>query len=92
MKVDPLVTARKALSAIWDASWLCGRCWGRRKGNSNNPYAASNITIGVDEEIVSICLLRDGKLRIHEFRRVEATSLGNLVRQELAKAGLSVEE
>lgn len=92
MDFTSLIKARDLLSPLWDfkKAWLRGRLWGRNK--KNNPYVASNITIGVGKELVSISQGPDGKLRIHEFSKTENTSLGKEVRKILKKAELSFEE
>ena len=91
MDFAPLINARKALSDIWSACQLKGRCWGPK--GSDNPFAASNITMAKGSEIVSICQLPDGRLRIHEFcLTIGGTDLGNQVRQKLEEEGLAIEK
>jgi hypothetical protein len=92
MDFKSLIKAREVLSPLWDfkKAWLRGRLWGR--GKKDNPYRASNITIAIGKELVSISQGPDGKLRIHEFSKTENTSLGKDIRKILEKAGLSFEE
>lgn len=90
MDFKDITKARKVLDPVWKASQLRGRCWGLKR--KNNPYAATNITMAMESELVSVSQAEDGTLRIHEFSKAENTSLGNKVRQLLQKEGLSFEK
>ena len=85
MNFIQLIKARKILNAIWETSWLKGRCWGPPKitKNKTNPYARSNITIAVDNELITISQNHNGNLKIHEFTRTQNTKLGNEIRKIL---------
>jgi len=89
-----LIKARKIIDPIWKSSLLKGRCWGDK--DDKNPFARSNITIAAEingqVEIVSISQTKDGKLKIHEFRKAEGTSLGSEVKELFIKSGLAIEE
>lgn len=90
MNFGPLINARKALDSVWQACLLKGRCWGPK--TKDNPFSASNITLANETELVSICQLPDGKLRIHEFcKTIGGTQLGIQIRQKLEEAGIPVE-
>jgi hypothetical protein len=86
---DPTVLARKALDVLWNEADLRGRCWGLKKAG-NNPYAKTNITVCIGNELVSISRSQKGdkKLIVHEFTKSEGTKLGNRVRDILEKEGL----
>lgn len=91
MDFTPLVRARQALNLLWEKEAdLKGRCWGPKR--ENNPYSASNITIAIGTELVSISQDPDGSLRIHEFSRTEGTLLGERIREILQREGLSFKE
>lgn len=90
MNFTPLIRARKALDSVWKRASLKGRCWGPKR--KDNPYSASNITIAVGEELVSISQDTDGNLKIHEFRKTEGTLLGEEVRTTLQREGLPIKE
>ncbi|OGZ19090.1 MAG: hypothetical protein A2Z68_01675 [Candidatus Nealsonbacteria bacterium RBG_13_38_11] len=80
-----MVRARRILQSLWNQAWLKGRCWGPQ--TENNPYAASNITIAVGDELVSISQ-RDSQLVIHEFVKSTGTQLGKKVRELFKEGGL----
>jgi hypothetical protein len=86
---DPTVLARKALDLLWNEADLRGRCWGLKKAG-DNPYAKTNITVCIGNELVSISRSQEGdkKLIIHEFIKSEGTELGNRVRDILKKEEL----
>ena len=86
MDFAPLIQARKVLAPLWKKAMLKGRCWGPRNGN--NPYGASNITLAIGEELVSISQKPDGTLIIHEFAKAEETLLGTMVKEILRRQGL----
>ncbi len=79
--IDHSVIARKVLDDLWKEAHLKGRCWGPRK--KGNPYAATNITIAIGNELVSISY--NGELKIHEFVLAKNTSLGRKIRKLLRK-------
>ena len=87
---------RKALGGLFEnQAWLKGRCWGFKR--KTNPFSGANIVIAISDELISISRGLNGKLRIHEFvRRDEikqpVSILGDLVRKELKKANLDLEE
>ncbi len=86
-----MVQARKALDSLWkEEAQLKGRCWGPK--GKDNPFSATNITIAIGTELVSISQTDDGQLRIHEFSKTENTSLGERVRKILQEEGLVVED
>jgi hypothetical protein len=92
-KIDALTaSARKALDSLWEETDLRGRCWGRKKETSQNPFSGTNITIAEDNEAVTINALPDLNgnpvLVIHEFRRARGTALGRKVRKILDEAEL----
>ncbi len=90
MDFGPLIKARKALESLWKSADLKGRCWGPK--HNNNPYAFSNITIAVGNELVTISMDRNGRLVIHEFRKTEGTDLGERVREIIKKQELPLSE
>lgn len=78
------------LDDLWKRVLLKGRCWGPR--TPNNPFRASNITMGEETELVSVSQLPDGTLVVHEFcKALGGTKLGNEVRKKLKDAGLPVQ-
>jgi len=91
-----LIAARKALDDLWKSADLRGRCWGsKRKENPHwepsqieNPYASSNITLAVGDELVTISMSEHGRLRIHEFRKVKGTVLGKKIKTIFEREGL----
>ena len=88
-KPDNLVAARAAMSAIWAAAQLKGRCWGPR--TPENPFMASNITLAEGDNMITVCQQRDGTLVVHEFCKVlGGTKLGNKALAALRAAGLPV--
>lgn len=90
MDFSSLTAAREILDPLWREALLKGRCWGSKK-IKGNPFAASNITLALESELISITQNEDGSLRIHEFVRVEReTDLGEVVRCCLEGAGLVV--
>jgi hypothetical protein len=90
-----LVKARKLLDPLWVKSWLKGRCWGplyvsdAENGLQKNPFAQSNITIAVGDELVSISQGPEG-LKIHEFSRITNTNLGDKVRKILTTHDIKI--
>ncbi len=85
---DPTVDARKVLELMWAKSQLRGRCWGRGKVN---PYKGTNITIALEDELVTIS--RNGKkeeLIVHQFQLAKSTKLGDKVIEILQTANLRV--
>jgi hypothetical protein len=91
MNFSPLIKARKCLDRFWKEVWLKGRCWGPPYvAGTLNPYAASNITIAVGNELVSISQNPDGSLNVHEFSRAENTFLGRKVKAVLRKNKLKI--
>jgi hypothetical protein len=81
------VKARKALDHLWKTADLKGRTWGPK--NLDNPYSATNITICLGSELVSISQdKKTGKLSIHEFVRSENTDLGSRIKKTLKEEGL----
>lgn len=91
MNFDNLVEARSILRPLWKKSDLRGRCWGL-VGKGNNPYARSNITFAMREELVSVCQSPEEELVIHEFVKTKGTSLGAIVRNVLLSAKLPVKD
>lgn len=87
---DPTVIARKLVDELWQKSDLRGRCWGLAK--PRNRYRATNITIAIGPELVSISLGKNGQLRVHQFRRVKETTLGHRVKKSLQQGGSFVEK
>ena len=79
LDIDHSVIARKVLDGLWREAHLKGRCWGPRR--KDNPYAGTNITIVIDNQLVSISY--NGKLVIHEFVRTKNTILGRKIRKLL---------
>jgi len=80
-KPDVTVLARFAVDSIWKSSDLKGRCWGPKKSKKISPYAGTNITLAIGDELVTICQDKEtGLLIIHEFRRIKRTKLGKKVR------------
>lgn len=92
MDFKPMIKAREALDSLWEKAWLRGRCWGLKLKRQNNPYRATNITIAIGSELVSISQREDGVLRIHEFSRTKDTCLGKGIKKILQEEGLSIEE
>lgn len=90
MDFTSLIKARKALEPVWKRASLKGRCWGPKK--KDNPYGATNITIAIGKELVSISQDPDGGLRIHEFSKTEGTLLGQEIREILQREGLPLKE
>ena len=90
MDFTAMVQARQALDLLWKKeAQLKGRCWGPK--SEDNPFSATNITIAIGTELVSVSQTDDGRLRIHEFSKTENTSLGERVRTILQDQGLVVE-
>ena len=89
MDFSPIIKARKVLNSLWQEASLKGRCWGLAK--RDNPYSATNITIAIGTELVSVSQGKDGKLRIHQFTRAKGTSLGRRVKRILRNNKLSFE-
>jgi len=85
LSAEHTVAARKAMETLWQEAHLKGRCWGPR--NPSNRYAATNITIAIGDQLVSVSW-RKGKLVIHEFVRTKNTLLGRRVKKVLQKHGL----
>lgn len=87
-----LVNARAILADLFEnKAWAQGRIWGRKKRgpvDEGNPYKGSNITMIIDEELVSISADANGVLIIHEFVQKENTVLGRMVKTRLERAGL----
>ena len=91
MNFTPLIKARKSLDHFWKECWLKGRCWGSPYvAGALNPFARSNITIAVDNELVSISQNPDGSLNVHEFSRTKNTKLGKKVKAILRKNKLKI--
>jgi len=86
----PMVVARKALHDLWGTALLKGRCWGPK--TKDNPYAATNITLATDMNLVSVSQTPEGKIKVHEFCRCTGCSLGTEIKVRLMKAGLVLEE
>lgn len=85
MNYEPMIRARKALSGLWKGAWLKGRCWGPKR--EDNPYGATNITLAIGKELVSISQ-KGNKLIIHEFSKTNNTSLGRKIREIFKKEEL----
>jgi hypothetical protein len=90
---DKMVLARKALDSLWGKADLRGRCWGLKK-TGDNPYAKTNITICIGNELVSVSRSQTGDkgLIIHEFVKSKNTGLGEMIgkilrEKELLKSG-----
>lgn len=85
---DPMVLARKALDDLWkNEAQLKGRCWGPVK--PDNPYMATNITIAIGNEMISISWDRKRKKFVfHEFRKTKNTSLGRKMKKIVRALGL----
>lgn len=87
-KDDITVLASAALRHIWDGrADLIGRTWGRKKKERENPFFGTNITLAVEDELVSICE-KNGQLIIHQFKRADDTKLGEEIKKALAEAKL----
>ena len=86
----PLIKARKSLDQLWRKSQLRGRCWGTVKEHFNNPFARSNITIAIGDELITIIQNPDGSLKVHEFCRSSNTELGRVVKKTLREADLEI--
>lgn len=83
-KPDVTVLARFAVDSIWKSSDLKGRCWGPKGSKQSSPYAGTNITLAINDELITVCFNREtGKLILHEFKRVRRTKLGRKIRQLL---------
>jgi hypothetical protein len=83
-KPDVTVLARFAVDAIWKSSDLKGRCWGPKGSKRPSPYAGTNITLAIKDELITVCLNKEtGALILHEFKRVKRTKLGRKIRQLL---------
>lgn len=84
------VDARKALHPLWIKAFLRGRCWGVKQ-EDKNPFQGTNITMGTENEIVTVSQA-DGILKIHEFKRTTGTSLGNATKELLRRKNLKFKE
>ena len=84
------VKARKALQPLWKRALLRGRCWGVKQKNKN-PFQGTNITIGTENEIVTVSQA-NGELEVHEFKRTEGTLLGNAAKELLRRKNLKFKE
>jgi len=85
MNYDLLIKARHILNPLWEVAWLKGRCWGPK--TKGNPYAATNITLCIGKELISVSQQGD-KLVIHEFQMTTGTKLGKEVRDLFQKTRL----
>lgn len=87
-KDDITVLASAALRHIWDGKAdLVGRTWGRKKKEKENPFFGTNITLAIEDELVSVCE-RNGQLVIHQFKRTDATKLGEEIKKALIESNL----
>jgi hypothetical protein len=86
MDFEPLIEARKTLNPLWEFADLKGRCWGPKR--KDNPYAFSNITLAIGNELITISMDGNKHLIIHEFRKTEGTALGERVKDILKEQGL----
>jgi len=91
MDYTHLIKVRALLDEIWKKALLRGRCRGPEIIRSN-PFAGSNITLAEGKELVSICVGKDGALRIHEFTIASKTSLGEKVKAILRKNSIPLEK
>jgi len=89
-QIDNTVKARKALRHLWKKSDLRGRCWGLRRNKS--PFAGTNTTIALGDELISISMNPEKQLVIHQFKRVKETRLGTSVKNLLRAKGLPIVE
>jgi hypothetical protein len=85
MNYDLLIKARHVLDPLWKAAWLRGSCWGPK--TEKNPYAATNITFCINDELVSVSQQGE-RLVVHEFRKTTGTKLGKEVRELLQRTRL----
>jgi len=85
-----LIQARIILNSLWQNALLKGRCWGPK--TEDNPFAASNITIAIGTELISVSQKINGVLVIHEFSKTTETSLGLKAKELLEQSGLVVED
>jgi len=90
MDFTPLVKARIALAVFWKEAAFKGRCWGAVRNGGR--MARSHITLGTEEEVVTVNQSPEGKLIVHEFVRAKRTILGDGIRAQLINSGLEVEE
>lgn len=90
MNFASLIKARKVLDPLWKKSQLRGRTWGLIR--EDNPYSATNITMVIGNELVSVSQDPDGSLRIHEFKRTTDTLFGNTVKEIFKKENLKFKE
>jgi hypothetical protein len=89
-RIDNLVRARNALNGIWSQAHLRGRCWGLRS-LPQNPFPGSNITMASEGEFITISLVPNGELVVHQFCRcIGGTKLGNEIIAKLKKAHLKI--
>ncbi len=88
--MDPLVEVKRVLSSLWEEADLRGRPWGLKK-EGDNPFYGSNVLIVIGDELVTVSKPRgENEIRIHQFRRVKQTSLGEEVTTALKTAALGV--
>lgn len=85
-----MIKVRKALNDLWKIALLKGRCLGPE--TKDNPYAATNIILATDMNLVSVSQTPKGKIKVHEFCRCTGCSLGTEIKVRLIKAGLVLEE
>ena len=91
MNFTSLIKAKKVLNPLWKRAWLKGRCWGTKTEHGlENPYFGSNITLAINNELVSISQDPDSSLRIHEFSKTEETALGKAIKDILKKNNLKI--
>jgi len=88
MNFDNLIKARKILGPLWQEACLKGRCWGPKR--PRNPYSASNITLAVKDELVSISQQPDGSLLVNEFIKTSGTKLGTRIKKLFKKERLNI--
>jgi hypothetical protein len=66
---------------VWKNSDLKGRCWGPRGKERVSPYAGTNITLAIGDELITISENRKtGALIVHEFKRITGTKLGRQIK------------
>jgi hypothetical protein len=83
-KPDVTVQARMTVDLVWKNSDLKGRCWGPRGAKRVSPYAGTNITLAIGDELVTISEnKKTGALIVHEFKKMPWTKLGRQIRQLL---------